>query len=112
MSDKYANIELVIKSESLLTLGNSVNYKKTANWNNTLNGNVTSVSGSNNGDTSYYGLYDTFGQLYEWTETSDINYPQQKIIRGGSYIDQNEHDLRAIKKFLFYDVLSEGCFWF
>ena len=112
MSDKYANIELVIKSESLLTLGNSVNYKKTANWNNTLNGNVTSVSGSNNGDASYYGLYDTFGQLYEWTETSDINYPQQKIIRGGSYIDQNEHDLRAIKKFLFYDVLSEGCFGF
>lgn len=110
MSKKYANIQLTVRSESLLTLGNTANYGKTANWNNSTEGNLTSISGINNGDPSYYGLYDTFGQLYEWTDTSDIEHPQLKIIRGGSYLDTNIESLKSIKKFLFNEMLSEGCF--
>lgn len=110
MSQKYANIELIIRSNSTLTLGNSANYKSLAKWNNSEKGNVTTIG--SNGDSSPYGLYDTMGQVYEWTETSDSIFPQLKIIRGGSYADQSSDDLIAIKKFLGNSMLEEGCFGF
>lgn len=110
MSQKYANIELIIRSNSTLTLGNSANYKSLAKWNNSENGNVTTIG--TNGNSSPYGLYDSMGQVYEWTETSDNNFPQLKIIRGGSYVDKSSDDLIAIKKFLANAMLEEGCFGF
>lgn len=114
MSKKYANIELKIKSENSLVLGNTANYKKLANWNNSIDGNVTTsnIFGTSNGNPSFYGLYDTFGQTYEWTETSDVNYNQLKIVRGGSYADETAEDLRSIKRFLHSSMLEEGCFGF
>lgn len=113
MTKKYANIELKIKSENSLVLGNTANYKKLANWNNSTNGNVTNAnSGIHNGNPSAYGLYDTFGQVYEWTETSDVNFNQLKIVRGGCYADETAEDLRSIKKFLYSNMLEEGCFGF
>lgn len=110
MTQKYANIELIIRSNSTLTLGNSANYKSLAKWNNSENGNVTTIG--TNGNSSPYGLYDSMGQVYEWTETSDNNFPQLKIIRGGSYVDKSSDDLIAIKRFLTNEMLEEGCFGF
>jgi len=110
MAKKYANIELLIKSQSTLSLGNSANYQSMANWNGTQYGNVTSVG--SNGNPSPYGLYDTMGQLYEWTESKDPSHPQLKYIRGGSYVDPDPLDLIAIKKFLYNNMLEQGCFGF
>lgn len=110
MSKKYANIELQIHSQSLLELGQSANYNGSARWNGADKGNVTTIG--LNGNASPYGLHDTMGQVYEWTETFDHKFPQLKFIRGGSFMDKSVESLTSIKKFLFNNMLEEGCFGF
>jgi formylglycine-generating enzyme required for sulfatase activity len=110
--NNYAHIELKIISKNKNTIGNSANYKNLAKWNDSYEGNVTSVT--SNGDPSYYGLYDISGQVYEWTETSSTEHKELKICRGGCYADTNPASLSKNnrKKFHYDSMLNEGFFGF
>lgn len=108
----YAHIELNIISKTKQNIGNSANYKNLARWNGSPQGNVTAVG--SNGFTSYYGLYDTSGQVYEWTDDSDIEYQELKICRGGCYADENPINISKEhrQKFHYNSMLNEGFFGF
>jgi formylglycine-generating enzyme required for sulfatase activity len=79
----YSNIELVIESKSDYSKGNSVNYKKLSNWNGSVDGNVSTLG--LNGDSSFYGLYDMGGQLYQWTDSAFQDDNKRKVLRGGCF---------------------------
>lgn len=54
---------------------NSANYGANANWNTTIDGNVTNVG--TNGGPSAYGTFDQSGNVFEWLQSG--------FVRGGSY---------------------------
>jgi formylglycine-generating enzyme required for sulfatase activity len=110
--NNYAHIELNITSKTKNTIGNSANYKNLARWNDSEQGNVTSVG--SNGNSSFYGLYDTSGQVYEWTDDSDIEQTEFKICRGGCYADTKPFNISKEhrQKFHFNSMLSDGFFGF
>ena len=110
--NNYAHIELDIIAKSKQDLGNTANYKNLAKWNNSSQGNITTVG--TNGQSSYYGLFDTSGQVYEWTDTSDEEYDELKICRGGCYADKEAFAISKNnrKKFHYDSMLSEGFFGF
>ncbi len=54
---------------------NSANYGANANWNMSIDGNVTNVG--TNGGPSAYGTFDQSGNVFEWLQSG--------YIRGGSY---------------------------
>lgn len=58
-----------------------VNYNGYANWNGSINGNVTSVG--TNGEPSYYCTYDQSGNV--WEIIDDNSRLGQKILRGGGW---------------------------
>jgi formylglycine-generating enzyme required for sulfatase activity len=88
--DLYAHLELQITSETDYKIGNSANYKKLANWNNSYKGNVSTIG--LNGNASYFGIKDMSGQVYQWTDTNS-NEIGKKYIRGGSYIDDHHYEI-------------------
>lgn len=112
MSNKkniYSNIELVIASRSNNTLGNSVNYKKLCNWNDSYKGSVSTLG--LNGDPSYYGLYDMGGQLYQWTESSYQGNSKTKILRGGCFASSTPNSISKNHfKYLYIDEDIEDGF--
>jgi formylglycine-generating enzyme required for sulfatase activity len=108
----YAQLELIVHSTSNYSIGNSANFKSLSQWNNSSTGNVTSVG--SNGDSSYYGLYDMAGQVYEWTETVDSNNSNNRILRGGCYMDVYPQALSKTNKktFNYKNQIDEGIFGF
>jgi len=62
--------------------GNFANMSFNADW-NSQNGNVTTVG--TNGGTSFYGLYDASGNVYEWNDLDETG--SFRGIRGGGYGD-------------------------
>jgi len=111
-SNDYAQLELIVHSTSNYSIGNSANFKSLSQWNNSSTGNVTSVG--SNGDSSYYGLYDMAGQVYEWTETVDSNNSSNRILRGGCYMDVYPQALSKTNKkaFNYKNQIDEGIFGF
>lgn len=63
---------------------NSANYSRTAAWNNSLLGNVTTVG--SNGGPSYYGTYDQSGNVHEWNDSVNSSGTGRGR-RGGDYED-------------------------
>ena len=63
-----------------------VNYSRTANWNNSTTGNVTTVG--TNGGPSYYCTYDQSGNVWEIINILDKNYV---LLRGGSWSCGNQY---------------------
>lgn len=66
--------------------GNFANYSKTANWNGTTVGNVTSVG--TNGGSSYYGTFDMSGNIHEWNDAITMDGIGRGR-RGGDWEDDN-----------------------
>jgi formylglycine-generating enzyme required for sulfatase activity len=68
---------------------NMINHGKTANWNGTTVGNVTTVGSA--GNSTYYGAYDMTGNLFEWVEADpnklDPFEAGPYIVRGGGYLN-------------------------
>ena len=62
--------------------GNFANMNFSADWNG-QNGNVTTIG--MNGGTSFYGLYDASGNVYEWNDLDETG--SFRGIRGGGYGD-------------------------
>jgi formylglycine-generating enzyme required for sulfatase activity len=58
-----------VPSYSILGNCNSANYGSIANWNGTVNGNVTNVG--SNGISSYYGTFDQNGNVWEIVQDSN-----------------------------------------
>jgi len=129
MNNIYSNIELVINIEPKNSSTTTANYKKLANWNNSINGNVT-VTGSN-GDSSAYSIYDMAGQLYQWTDScpfselppstsslfkSGLSQKNNnlKILRGGCFADTDPANLSKehSKHFDIFSMLDYGCIGF
>lgn len=110
--NNYAHVELKITSKNKNDIGNSANYKNLAQWNDSIQGNVTTVG--SNGNSSYYGLFDTSGQVYEWTDDSDIEYAELKVCRGGCYADLHPFNISKDhrQKFHYNTMLNEGFFGF
>jgi formylglycine-generating enzyme required for sulfatase activity len=110
----FAHIELDLTAKNKNTIGNSANYKNLAQWNGSEQGNITSVG--SNGNNSFYGLFDTSGQVYEWTETSlsdvDIDKIRLKNCRGGCYADTTSYGISKenSKYFDLDSMLNEGFF--
>jgi formylglycine-generating enzyme required for sulfatase activity len=89
--DKYLNLDL---EEDY----NTANYSRLGNWNESYEGNLTSVG--TNGRASYYGTFDQNGLVWEWTNklNNDKLYSikinnissipiGKTYIRGGSWYD-------------------------
>lgn len=105
----YSNIELVIESTSNNVKGNSVNYKKLCNWNNSYEGNISTLG--SNGDPSSYGLYDMGGQLYQWTDSPYQDNTKTKILRGGCFASDTPNAISKNHfKYLYIDDSIEDGF--
>lgn len=104
----YSNIELVIESSSNYSKGNSANYKKLSNWNNSNIGNVSTLG--SNGGPSYYGIYDMGGQLYQWTDSPYQDNNKIKILRGGCFSSDSSYAIsKNHYKYLYIDeTISDG----
>ncbi len=60
--------------------GNFANFDLGADW-NSQNGNVTTVG--TNGGTSFYGLFDASGNVYEWNDLDETG--SSRGLRGGNW---------------------------
>lgn len=125
MNNIYSNIELVINIEPKNTTINTANYKKLANWNNSINGNV--VTTGSNSNASAYSIYDMAGQVYQWTDScpssklpistsslfksglSDKNN-NLKVLRGGCFADTDPINLskRHSKQLDIFSMVNYG----
>lgn len=110
--NKYAQLELVIHSTNNKAIGNSANFKSMAQWNNSVDGNVTDVG--SNGDSNVWGIFDMSGQVYEWTDTSDVNNSANRVLRGGCFMDDQAYSLSKDnrKTFNHQNKIDEGIFGF
>jgi len=113
--NNYAHIELSITAKNKNTIGNSANYKNIAQWGGSTGGNVTTVG--SNGDSSFYGLFDTSGQVYEWTDTSlETEYDEAdlKVCRGGCFADVEPRGISKNnrKSLHINQMLNDGFFGF
>jgi formylglycine-generating enzyme required for sulfatase activity len=63
-------------------IGNSANYNRSANWNQTNFGNIVSVGSS--GRKSFYGTYDQSGNVFEWNDLDGLS-GLLRGFRGGSW---------------------------
>jgi formylglycine-generating enzyme len=74
----------------------TVNFRKEANWNGTVDtGNLTTVGSA--GNTSFYGAMDMAGNVFEWT-VADPTKPDPNgwgpyTVRGGSYRNAGHVDV-------------------
>jgi len=129
MNNIYSNIELVIDIEPKISTINTANYKKLANWNGSINGNVTTTG--SNGNCSSYGIYDMAGQVYEWTDSCSSSLlgtaldssfssgassknSNVKILRGGSFADSDHLNLSKLyrKELDIFSMIDYGCIGF
>ena len=78
---------------------NVVNYNQTADWFGQTSGNVTTVGSADDPNTtaiesaSHYGTFDQSGNVWEWTEK--LNDSDQRSVRGGSFADTWQGQLRV-----------------
>jgi hypothetical protein len=110
--NKYAQLELVIHSTNNKAIGNSANFKSMAQWNNSVDGNVTDVG--SNGTSNPWGIFDMSGQVYEWTDTIDSKNSTNRVLRGGCFMDDQAYSLSKYnrKTFNYKNSIDEGIFGF
>lgn len=112
-SDIFSNINFVL--EEITSANNLANYgygKKTAYISQPLV-DIVMPSGTNTSRSpSYYGIYDMAGQLYEWTDSTPKNKPNNKIILGGSWMDTDPYvfNKKYSNNYDIYSVFNDGGF--
>ncbi len=107
IDDIFSVVEFIIEEND--TQGKNVaNYgygNKTTYLNQPLI-DVVELASVSNRNSSYYNIYDMAGQLYEWTDSSVTEKPNNKILLGGCWLDINpkvfsktykqDHDINSV----------------
>lgn len=109
-SDIYGILDFVLYKDTIQPITNAANYSSNAIWNGLPN--LTTVG--LNGGPSPYGIYDMAGQVYEWTDSIPIDKPNNRILRGGSWLDSDPISLSrdSFKDHDIYSIFDDGGFGF